>query len=68
MTGGSGVRRRWRLLAGSRFFRRRAWRRCANSAAGTSYIVSVIETAETDEAGRRFRQRKAQERVDEQET
>ena len=37
-------------------------------AATTSYIVSVIETAETDEAGRRFRERKAQERADEQET
>jgi len=33
----------------------------------TSYIVGVIEAAETDEAGRRFRERKAQERADEQE-
>ena len=37
-------------------------------AAATSYIVSVIETSETDEAGRRFRERKAQERADEQGT
>ena len=36
-------------------------------AAVTSYIVGVIEAAETDEAGRRFRERKAQERADEQE-
>jgi len=34
-------------------------------AAATSYIVSVIEASETDEAGRRFRERKAQERADE---
>jgi len=39
-----------------------------NRAAATSYIVNVIETAETDEAGRRFGQRKVQERADEQET
>jgi hypothetical protein len=39
-----------------------------NRAAATSYIVNVIETAETHEAGRRFRERKAQERADEQET
>jgi len=38
-----------------------------NRAAATSYIVNVIETAETHEAGRRFRERKAQERADEQE-
>ena len=31
------------------------------------YIVGVIEAAETDEAGRRFRERKAQERADEHE-
>src|SRR2546427_737137 len=36
-------------------------------AAVTSYIVGVIQAAETDEAGRRFRERKAQERADEQE-
>ena len=34
-------------------------------AAATSYIISVIEASETDEAGRRFRERKAQERADE---
>ena len=39
-----------------------------NRAAATSYIVNVIETAETHEAGRRFRERKAQERADEQDT
>ena len=37
-------------------------------AAATSYIVSVIEAAETNEAGRRFRERKTQERADEQGT
>ena len=31
-----------------------------------SYLASVIETSETKQAGRRFRKRKAQERVDEQ--
>ena len=30
-----------------------------------SYLVAIIETAETDEAGRRFRERKAQERAEE---
>ena len=35
-------------------------------AAATSYILGVIEASETDEAGRRFRERKAQERADEQ--
>ena len=39
-----------------------------NRAAATSYIVNVIETAETHEAGRRFRERKAQERADERQT
>ena len=37
-------------------------------AAATSYILSVIEANETNEAGRRFRERKAQERADEQGT
>ena len=35
-------------------------------AATNSYVASVIETAETNEAGRRFRERRAQERADEQ--
>ena len=35
-------------------------------AATNSYLTSVIESAETDEAGRRFRERQAQERADEQ--
>ena len=35
-------------------------------AAANSYLASVIETGETQEAGGRFRKRKAQERVDEQ--
>jgi hypothetical protein len=35
-------------------------------AATNSYVTSVIETAETNEAGRRFRERRAQERADEQ--
>ena len=34
--------------------------------ATNSYIASVVELAETDEAGRRFRKRLAQERKDEQ--
>ena len=37
-----------------------------NRSATNSYLTSVIESAETDEAGRRFRERKAQERADEQ--
>ena len=37
-------------------------------AAAASYILGVIEASETDEAGRRFRERKAQERADEQGT
>jgi hypothetical protein len=37
-----------------------------NRAATNSYLASVIETGETQEAGGRFRKRKAQERVDEQ--
>ena len=36
-------------------------------AATNSYLASVIETDETNEAGRRFRERRAQERSDEQE-
>jgi hypothetical protein len=35
-------------------------------AAATSYILGVIEASETNEAGRRFRERKAQERADDQ--
>jgi hypothetical protein len=35
-------------------------------AATNSYLVSVLETAETDDAGRRFRKRLAQQRSDEQ--
>jgi hypothetical protein len=35
-------------------------------AATSSYIVGVIEASETNEAGRRFRERKAQEQADEQ--
>jgi hypothetical protein len=35
-------------------------------AQANSYLASVIETVETQEAGGRFRKRKAQERVDEQ--
>ena len=35
-------------------------------AATNSYLASVIETGETQEAGGRFRKRKAQQRVDEQ--
>jgi hypothetical protein len=35
-------------------------------AEANSYLASVIETSETKQAGRRFRKRKAQERVDEQ--
>ena len=35
-------------------------------AATNSYLASVIETGETKQAGRRFRKRKAQERLDEQ--
>ena len=35
-------------------------------AATNSYLAGVIETGETEDAGRRFRKRKAQERVDEQ--
>ena len=35
-------------------------------AATNSYIVGMIEIAETEEAGRRFRKRLAQERSDEQ--
>ena len=34
-------------------------------AQANSYLASVIETGETQEAGGRFRKRKAQERVDE---
>ena len=37
-----------------------------NRASTNSYLASVIETSETQEAGGRFRKRKAQERVDEQ--
>ena len=35
-------------------------------AEANSYLASVIETGETKQAGRRFRKRKAQERLDEQ--
>ena len=35
-------------------------------AATNSYIASVVELAETDQAGRRFRKRLAQEQKDEQ--
>lgn len=35
-------------------------------AATNSYLVGAIETAETDEAGRRFRHRRLQEKSDEQ--
>ncbi len=35
-------------------------------AATNSYLAGVIETGATEEAGRRFRKRKAQERADEQ--
>ena len=37
-------------------------------AAATSYILAVMEASETNEAGRRFGERKAQERADEQGT
>ncbi len=37
-------------------------------AATTSYILAVMEASETNEAGRRFGERKAQERADEQGT
>jgi len=37
-------------------------------AATNSFLAGVIESAETEEAGRRFRERKAQERADEQGT
>jgi hypothetical protein len=39
-----------------------------NRAATNSYLVGAIETAETDDAGRRFRKRLAQQRSDEQES
>jgi hypothetical protein len=35
-------------------------------AEANSYLVSVIESSETKEAGGRFRKRKVQERVDDQ--
>ena len=35
-------------------------------AATNSYLAGMIEASETHEAGRRFRERKAQERADEQ--
>jgi len=34
-------------------------------AATNSYLANVIQTAETEEAGRKFRKRKAQEKADE---
>jgi hypothetical protein len=37
-----------------------------NRAATNSYLLSALETAETEEAGRRFSKRLAQERSDEQ--
>ena len=37
-------------------------------AATNSFLAGVIEGAETEDAGRRFRERKAQERADEQGT
>jgi len=52
-------------------FRRREVDRFRNlseeaRAATNSYIASVVEVAETDQAGRRYRKRLAQERKDEQ--